>query len=296
MTSNAPLRGPVQLRSYQAADFKVGTGAQLGSAYLQNGIGAAIVEETPSEIFAPAVTETILIVSLNDRPEQLADLLGKKDLRPFPKNSVIVVPAGLQTWWSAPSVTMKQIHVHIDPAFFSRIENIQPSSLTRPRFGLEDKVLAPIGRAIEVALTCYEGSGLELYLEQLLLAYILRIFTAAPTPDSRSSGLAPWAQRQCVAYMHENLAQGVQLEELAQIAGLSPHHFAKMFKQNTGSAPHAFFMTLRMEKARELLAKTTLPVSEVAALVGYSAPSTFARLFNAHVGSTPLRYRQVTRP
>ena len=288
------MRGPVELPSYRAAHFLTGSGVQIGSAYVQGGIGAAVVEETPNEIIAPSSSETVLIVSLSGRPEQRADLLGKKVLRPFPKHSVMVVPAGLSTWWLAPAAAMTQIHIHIEPRFLQRIEEGKPRHLDRPRFGLEDPVLAQMGRALEVALTSYEGTGLELFLEHLLMAYVMRTFVAAPAKDyPRGGGLAPWAQRQCIAYMHENLSHPVQLAELAGIAGLSPHHFAKMFKQNTGIAPHAFLMGLRMDKARELLTHTTLPVSEVAAVVGYSAPSTFARLFNAQVGMTPLQYRQI---
>ena len=290
------VRGPAQLKSYQAAKFEVGAGVQIGSAYVFNGIGAALIEETPSEIVAPAVDETILIVSLSGRSEQHADLLGKKLRQPFPRNSVIVVPAGLATWWSAPRAAMTQIHIHIAPSFLERIEESQLKNLDQPRFGFEDAALAAMSGAIQSALSTYEGTGLELYLEHLLLAYTVKTFSGAPiSAGRRGGGLAPWAERQCIAYMRENLSRDVQLSDLAQIAGLSPHHFARMFRQNTGTSPHAYLMGARMEKARALLAQTSMPVSDVAALVGYSAPSTFARLFKAHVGETPQRYRQLTQ-
>ncbi len=290
-------RSPAQLSSYRAAKFETGEGLQIGSAYTLNGIGAALIEETPSEIVVPAAEETILIVSLSGRSEQRTDLLGRRAQRPFPRNSVIVIPAGLATWWSAPNAGMTQIHIHLAPAFLQRIEESKLKNLDQPRFGYEDASLAQISGALETALSSYEGTGLELYLEHLLLAYVIRTFSGAPAPAStRGGGLAPWAERQCIAFMRENLASDVQLADLAQIVGLSVHHFARMFKQNTGTTPHAFLMAVRMEKARELLTQSTLPVSEVAALVGYSAPSTFARLFRAEIGESPLRYRQLTRP
>jgi AraC-like DNA-binding protein len=290
-------RNPAQLSSYQAAKFETGTGLQIGSAYTLNGIGAALIEETPSEIVVPATEETILIAALSGRAEQRTDLLGRKVQQPFPRNSVIVIPAGLATWWSAPSAGMTQIHIHVAPAFLQRIEEGRLANLDQPRLGYEDAALAQIGGAIEAALSSYEGTGLELYLEHLLLAYVIRTFSGPRAGDApRGGGLAPWAERQCIAYMRENLAREVQLSDLAQIAGLSLHHFARMFKQNTGKSPHAFLMAARMEKARELLTHSTLPVSEVAALVGYCAPSTFARLFRAEIGESPLRYRQLTRP
>lgn len=290
-------RSPAQLNSYQAAKFETGKGLQIGSAYALNGIGAALMDETSSEIVVPASEETILIVSLSGRSEQRTDLMGRKAERPFPKSSVIVIPAGLPTWWSAPNAAMTQIHIHIAPTFLQRIEESRLKHLDQPRFGYEDAVLTQMSGALVTALSTYEGTGLELYLEHLLLAYVIRTFSGAPTGDARrTGGLAPWAERQCIAFMRENLDRDVQLSDLAEIAGLSPHHFARMFKQSTGSSPHAFLMAARMERARELLSQSTLPVSEVAVLVGYSAPSTFARLFKAEIGESPLRYRQLTRP
>lgn len=290
-------RGPAQLTSYQAAKFEAGAGLQIGAAYTLNGIGAALIEETPSEIVAPATEETIVIVSVSGRSEQRTDLLGGMAYRPFPKNSVIVIPAGQPTWWSAPNDGMTQIHIHITPTYLQRIEESRLRHLDQPRFGFEDVVLAQISGALVTALSTYEGTGLELYLEHLLLAYVVRTFSVAEVSSAtRGGGLAVWAERQCIAYMRENLERDVQLSDLAEIAGLSPHHFARMFKQNIGVSPHAFLMSVRMEKARELLAQSTLPISEVAAQVGYSAPSTFARLFRAQIGASPLHYRQQTRP
>jgi AraC-like DNA-binding protein len=297
MTARGPRRGPVQIRSYQLADFRSGSGTQVGSAYIQNGISAALIEETPNEIVAPAVEQTVLIVSLNARPDQRADLLGPKILRPFPKHSVMVVPAGLSTWWVGPRVAMTQIHIHIEPSFLARIDPHLLKDLDRPRFGFEDPILAQMANAVQAALTAYEGTGTELYMEHLLLAYTMRVFAGEkPGSATASLGLAPRVKQDCMAYLQEHLGDQVHLTELAALAGFSPHHFAKMFKQATGYAPHAFQIMLRMNKARELLAQTDLPVSEVAALVGYSSPSTFARIFHAQVQASPLQYRQQMRP
>ncbi|ESQ73992.1 helix-turn-helix domain-containing protein [Asticcacaulis sp. AC402] len=297
MKARSLARGTVQLTSYRAAEFLSGSGTQIGAAYTLNGVGAALIDETPNEILAPAVDETILIVSLSARPEQHADLLGKKFQRPFPVNSMIVIPAGLATWWSAPKVSMRQLHIHIQPAFLEKIQEARLADLDRPRFGHEDPALTEISRAIEVALSAYQGTGLELYIEHLLLAYALRTFSGSPTASRRTSGgLAPWAQNACIEYMHENLSRQVLLSDLAAIAGLSPHHFGRMFKQNTGTSPHAFMIGARMDKARQLLSDTTIPILDLADAVGYSAPSTFARLFKLHVGMSPLEYRRIHRP
>jgi len=296
MSPIKPARGPVQLQSYQIADFRAGTGIQIGSAYMLNGIGVALVEESPNEIQAPAVEETILIVSLNNRTNQHADLLGKKLHQPFKRNSLMVIPPGLATWWAAPHTSMQQLHIHIQPSFLQRMDETNLQNLDRPRFAFEDDILTNLNATIRAALLAYQGTGAELYLEHLLLAYTLRTFSPKLVPTATSKGgLSPWAERQAIAYMMDNLASKIQLADLAEIAGLSPHHFARMFKQTTGVAPYAYLMRARMQKACQLLAHSDLPISEIADLVGYSAPSTFARLFKVEIGDSPLRYRQSMR-
>lgn len=296
MAPSKPARGPVQLQSYQIADFRAGNGIQLGSAYMLNGIGVALVEESPNEIWAPAVEETILIASLNDRRTQHADLLGKKLHQPFIRNSLMVIPPGLETWWAAPHTSMQQLHIHIQLSFLERVDEAKLQNLDRPRFAFEDDILTNLNAAIRVALLAYQGTGVELYLEHLLLAYTLRTFSSGVMPTTASKGgLSRWAERQATAYMLDNLASRVQLADLAEIAGLSPHHFARMFKQSTGVSPYAYLIRARMLEAARLLTHSDLPVSEIAELVGYSAPSTFARLFKAEIGDSPLRYRQAMR-
>lgn len=262
-----------------------------------SGLGAAVVEESHSEIVAPPIDETILIVATSSRSDQLTDLLGRHIRRPFPRHSVTVIPAGQPTWWLAPNKGMRQIHIHVQPNVIEKVGEERLMDLDRPRFAVEDATLGQIAGAIESALLTYSGTGLELYIEHLLLAFVMRTFSErADSRSARSMGLAPWALRTSVAYMNDNLAAPVQLSDLAQIAGLSPHHFARMFKQATGMTPHAFLTAARMEKARALLTRTSMPIVDVAALVGYSAPSTFARVFRAQVGVSPLQYRQINGP
>ncbi|MFX8016085.1 helix-turn-helix transcriptional regulator, partial [Acinetobacter baumannii] len=58
---------------------------------------------------------------------------------------------------------------------------------------------------------------------------------------------------------------------------------------------HRFLVKLRIDKARELLESTDLPIIEIAAQVGYDDPSYLARLFRREVGVTPAAYRRERR-
>jgi AraC family transcriptional regulator len=108
-------------------------------------------------------------------------------------------------------------------------------------------------------------------------------------------GLAPWAERRCLEFMRERIAEDVSLDELAAEARLSPFHFARMFKQSFGVPPRVHLTRLRIEKACELLELTNLPVTEIALEVGYSSNQVLARVFLKHMRLSPSDYRRIVR-
>ena len=82
------------------------------------------------------------------------------------------------------------------------------------------------------------------------------------------------------------------LEQYAAGCCLSMSRFAHLFTQCVGTPPGAYRNRLRIERAKELLLFTDLPVGEVGALVGFEDGSYFTRLFTAAVGQAPTRYRR----
>lgn len=118
--------------------------------------------------------------------------------------------------------------------------------------------------------------------------------TLAPNSHIRG-GLASWQERRTTEYLADNLAEDVTLDTLAGVAGLSTFHFARQFKLSTGLPPYAYLRRLRCERAKELLTGTDLPVTEIAAQVGYETPQASARMFRAEVGASPSRYRRERR-
>jgi len=88
-----------------------------------------------------------------------------------------------------------------------------------------------------------------------------------------------------------HLSQSIELAELAGIAGLSVFHFARQFKQSAGVTPHSFVVQKRVERAREMLGRTDLSLSEIAIATGFSDQSHFARHFRQMLGTTPGQFR-----
>jgi AraC-like DNA-binding protein len=94
-----------------------------------------------------------------------------------------------------------------------------------------------------------------------------------------------------VRHLEENFAEPCELMQLAGLAGLSPYHFLRVFRATTGLTPHQHLLRLRLRAAASVLARTAVPVTEVALAAGFDDLSNFIRTFRAEYGLSPARYR-----
>ncbi|QJT80839.1 AraC family transcriptional regulator [Kosakonia sp. MUSA4] len=106
-----------------------------------------------------------------------------------------------------------------------------------------------------------------------------------------NGGLAPVALRNVLDYIEAHLAQALLLSDLAAQVALSEYHFARMFRQSMGVAPHQFVMQRRMVRANDLLLNSTLPLTDIALACGFSSASHFSNRFKAAKGLTPSQLR-----
>lgn len=107
----------------------------------------------------------------------------------------------------------------------------------------------------------------------------------------------PDAVKRARHYVRDNLGDRITLEDVAAHAGLSPHHFSRLFRSATGITLTDYINRSRIESARQLLLKADARVSEIAFEVGYQSLSQFNRSFLRITGRSPLDYRrQILRP
>ena len=91
--------------------------------------------------------------------------------------------------------------------------------------------------------------------------------------------------------MEEQLHRRLTVTELADAVELSVAQLTRIFRQATGSTPGAFLHELRMGRARILVERTSLTISEVMTQVGMTDRSHFARHFRRAYGSCPRTLR-----
>jgi LacI family transcriptional regulator len=101
------------------------------------------------------------------------------------------------------------------------------------------------------------------------------------------------AMVKALRFIRENPARIMQVDDVARHAGLCRRALELRFQQLLGRSPASEIRRVRMDRAIELLQRTTLSVATVAERSGFSSPEYMASVFRAHLGTTPLHYRKI---
>lgn len=92
--------------------------------------------------------------------------------------------------------------------------------------------------------------------------------------------------------MDREYARPLDVAALARAALMSSAHFSRQFRATYGETPYGYLMTRRIERAKALLRRGDMSVTEVCAAVGCSSLGSFSTRFSEMVGETPTAYRE----
>ncbi|WP_049623982.1 AraC family transcriptional regulator [Frateuria defendens] len=132
-----------------------------------------------------------------------------------------------------------------------------------------------------------------LAIDSLLFALLDEFRRHARTSRPAAAGASP-RFAPVIDYLHANLSQRLTLEELARLAGLSPFHFLRSFRDHHHATPQQYLMALRLAQAKRLLAAGK-PPAQVAAAAGLTDQAHLTRAFMRRYGTTPARYQRQLR-
>ena len=93
------------------------------------------------------------------------------------------------------------------------------------------------------------------------------------------------------SYIDAHLDQPISLDEIADHFHLSRFHFLRLFRRHFQETPHQYLTRRRLEKAKELLANSDMPITEICFTVGFESLGSFSTLFHDVVGWSPSIYR-----
>jgi AraC-like DNA-binding protein len=91
--------------------------------------------------------------------------------------------------------------------------------------------------------------------------------------------------------MDREYARPLKVEALARAALMSRAHFSRRFRAAYGETPYAYLMTRRIERAKALLRRGDISVTDVCFAVGCTSLGSFSSRFTELVGETPTAYR-----
>lgn len=166
-------------------------------------------------------------------------------------------------------------------------------------FGEEDQSLTILLDLLNQALSePGEHSSLKIeYLSRALAVDVLskHVTSKRAPPMNAGERLTTKQARLVTEYIHEHISSEILLNDLATLAGLSRTLFVQRFKVSFKQTPHRYLMEARVRRSQGLLAKTSLPTSQIALMCGFADQSHFSASFKRAVGVSPSVYRKYSR-
>lgn len=170
-----------------------------------------------------------------------------------------------------------------------------------PRLAVQDSSMEQLARMVAAALrddTIQDG----LYTDTLaqMIAVHLAQRHSAHSPQTRNAGVESMTKskmRRMAEFIEANLDQDLTLGKMAAELSLNPLYLPKAFRKAFGQTPHRYVLRRRVERARELLSNTEMPIAQIALASGFCSQSHLCHSFSRHFGDSPalFRRRQVSR-
>lgn len=95
-----------------------------------------------------------------------------------------------------------------------------------------------------------------------------------------------------IEVMENHMDDPLDLAQIADLSGVGPRQLNRLFREKIGSGTMAFYRDLRLEKAKNLLSQSPLPITEIALATGFCSSAHFAKTFRNRFGAPPSSFRK----
>ena len=215
--------------------------------------------------------------------------------RPTPRyrydaGHTVFVPADKSIWGYSDSIkSTRDLRLHVDLDTLPTVlgEDLNRSKATAPVLMLYDERVTSCAALLaeECISTLPEN---RMFGESLTMALMAALFASHEASNrALDNGLARWQLRRVLEFLEAHLAEDINLDELAQLVGLSQSQFARAFKVSTGLPPYQWCVRNRVKRAQEMPLKGSDSLTDIAIQNGFADQSHFTKTFRRVTGATP---------
>lgn len=204
----------------------------------------------------------VLCLCLGSRPYRIQQIVGDRRFTGlYAKGDISITPADVPGSYHAegddhylsvqlPALFLKSVAQEAMELNCDRVELVT-------NFRLRDLQLEQTLMLLRAELHRGNGWGGRLYVESLATALVVSLLREYSSLQPRvavyEGGLSDRKLLEISDYIYAHLDQDIKLADLANLAGISPFHFSRLFKQAIGVSPHRYVLEQRVERAKHLL-------------------------------------------
>jgi AraC family transcriptional regulator len=249
----------------------------------------------PREIFS----QHHLLLNLRETPmrvENWRDAAHRDFI--FLPHEIVLTPAGIRSGWHWHERS-KVIVITIMPAMLDRFATSELGLV------LGERQLRDTPQALDSDL-CLSGSmlldalrtratGSEVMYESLARIFLVKLIQRYGEQRSEAldfgRGFTASHYKRVLDFVADRFGGQITIEEMARVAGLSPAHFSRLFKNVLGDSPYQFVMDYRVEQAKRMLSEPARSMADIALACGFADQAHFSRIFKRLTGQTPRTFR-----
>ena len=211
---------------------------------------------------------------------------------------IFALPPGIAHQELPSDSPSRYIAILIEEVFFNKQLSLYPADPAIPIGGefydAASDLLPLLNKFMIEADNEMPGSEEVLHALAVEIAHVLIRGMAGCTPaHDRMSARVEIGR--AVEYMHTNIGRKIVIDELAKAACMSPSHFSRVFKTETGKSPLDYLNGVRMERAKKLLKAGDKSITEIALECGFGSPAYLSASFRKEFKITPSGFRQALK-
>jgi AraC family transcriptional regulator len=163
--------------------------------------------------------------------------------------------------------------------------------------GVIDPVVHQLGQTLLYSLERPHHTS-KIFLDHVLQAlnchFVFSYGGVAISPPRFLGGLSAWQMRRATELLEAHLDGNIALQKVAEACQLSVSHFARAFKKTFRKPPYQWLTERRVDRARDLMTNSRLPLADIATRCGFADQSALHRIFKRIHGVTPGIWRRST--